>query len=61
MPERKIRYPKSLRDIPRWRQKELAENLLWFFRYTPSERLAYIDREWEETRKFIEKYELTKQ
>ena len=53
-----IQYPASLRDIPRWRQRELEENLRWFSRYPPAKRLAYIDREWEETQHFIRRYRL---
>ncbi len=58
--KKKIIYPKSLKDIPRWRRRELAENLEWFLRFSPVERLRYIDREWEETCTYIEKYSLVK-
>jgi hypothetical protein len=58
MAERTILYPRSLEDIPRWRQRELEADLLWFSRYSPSKRLAYIDREWEQTERFIQKFSL---
>ena len=57
---RKITYPKSLKDIPRWRQRQLAEDLLWFSRFSPCERLRYVDREWEEIQLFIDKFGIQK-
>jgi len=60
MPGKKITYPKSLKDIPRWRQRQLAEDILWFSRYSPVERLNYIDREWKEVQEYIEKFSLRK-
>lgn len=54
----KIKYPETLKDIPKWRQREIEENIRWFLRFTPTQRLEYIDREWEETQKFIEKYSI---
>ena len=57
---RKIVYPKSLRDIPLWRQNQLAQNLLWFSRFSPVERLRYIDQEWKEIQTFINKFGLKK-
>jgi hypothetical protein len=56
MPHKKIVYPKSLRDIPLWRQRQLTQDLLWFSKYSPTERLNYIDREWEEIQTFINKF-----
>ncbi len=56
MADETITYPRSLDDIPLWRQRELEADLVWFSRYPPSERLAYIDREWEETLRFIERF-----
>jgi hypothetical protein len=53
---KKIVYPKSLKDIPLWRRNELEENLLWFLRFSPTERLKYIEREWEETQEFIKRF-----
>jgi len=55
---KKIVYPKTLKDIPLWRQRQLEEDLLWFSRFSPCERLRYIDQEWEEIQGFIEKFGL---
>jgi hypothetical protein len=57
---RKIAYPKSLKDIPSWRKREITQNLLWFSKYSPSERLCFIDQEWEEIQTFIKKFGLRK-
>ena len=51
-------YPKSLKDIPAWRQRQIAEDLLWFSKFSPVERLEYIDREFEEIQDFIRKFGL---
>jgi hypothetical protein len=56
MAVRKIVYPKSLKDIPLWRQRQLAQDIRWFSRFSPVERLRYIDREWEEIQNFIDKF-----
>jgi hypothetical protein len=56
MMSNKIIYPKSLKDIPVWRQRQLARDLLWFSKFSPCERLRYIDREWEEIQTFINKF-----
>jgi hypothetical protein len=56
----KIAYPKSLKDIPVWRQRQLAQDLLWFSKFSPCERLRYIDREWEEIQTFVDKFGLKK-
>jgi len=53
---KKIVYPKSLKDIPLWRQRQLEEDLLWFSKFSPAERLRYIDLEWEEIQNFIDKF-----
>jgi len=60
MPRKKIVYPKSLKDIPAWRQRQLAQDLLWFSKFSPAERLQYIDREWEEIQTYIKKFGLNK-
>jgi len=60
MPGKKIAYPRSLKDIPRWRQRQLAEDLRWFSRYSPTERLDHIDREWAEIQEFIAKFGVKK-
>jgi hypothetical protein len=58
MVPRKIGYPKSLKDIPLWRRRQITQDLLWFSKYSPCQRLRYIDREWEETQTFIKKFGL---
>jgi hypothetical protein len=58
MTNKKIVYPKSLKDIPVWRQRQLAQDLLWFSTFSPNERIRYIDREWEEIQQFIKKFGL---
>jgi hypothetical protein len=60
MMRKKIAYPKSLKDIPVWRQRQLAQDLLRFSKFSPCERLRYIDREWEEIQTFINKFGLKK-
>ena len=52
----KIAYPKLLKDIPPWRSRQLAEDLLWFSKFSPSERLKYVDREWTQIQRFIERF-----
>jgi len=56
----KITYPKSLKDIPLWRRREITQDLLWFTKYSPCERLRFIDQEWEEIQRFISKFGLKK-
>jgi hypothetical protein len=58
MMSKRIVYPKSLKDIPVWRQRQLAQDLLWFSKFSPCERLRYIDREWEEIQIFVNKFGL---
>jgi hypothetical protein len=60
MPGKKITCPQSLKDIPRWRQRQLAEDLRRFSRYSPTERLNHIDREWQEIREFIARFGIEK-
>lgn len=51
-----IVYPNSLKDIPPWRRRQITQDILWFTRYSPVERLDYVDREWAEIQDFIKKY-----
>ena len=53
---RTIVYPKSLKDIPAWRRRQIAQDIQWFTRYSPTERLDYVDREWAEIQDFIKDY-----
>ncbi len=57
---KKIVYPKTLKDIPLWRQRQLEEDLRWFLGFSPVERLECIDREWKEIQDFIKKFGLKK-
>ncbi|MDI6764264.1 MAG: hypothetical protein QME83_14755 [Thermodesulfobacteriota bacterium] len=56
MASKKIVYPRTLKDIPLWRQRQLEEDLLWFSRFSPARRLKCIDREWKEIQDFIKKF-----
>ena len=56
MASKKIVYPQTLKDIPLWRQRQLEEDLLWFSRFSPAQRLECIDREWKEIQDFIKKF-----
>jgi len=56
----KIVYPKTLKDIPLWRQRQIAQDIRWFSRFSPVERLRYIDQEWEEIQEFINRFGLKK-
>jgi len=60
MASKKIVYPKTLKDIPLWRQRQLEEDLLWFSRFSPAQRLECIDREWKEIQDFIKRFGLKK-
>jgi hypothetical protein len=53
---KKIVYPKCLRDIPLWRRRQITQDIVWFSKYTPTQRLDYIDREWEDIQDFIRKF-----
>jgi hypothetical protein len=52
----KIVYPKSLKDIPPWRRRQITQDILWFSRFPPSERLEHTDREWAEIQDFVETF-----
>ena len=53
---KKIVYPRSLKDIPLWRRRQITQDILWFSKYTPSERLDHIDREWKDIQDFIREF-----
>ena len=57
---RKTIYPKSLKDIPSWRRREITQDLLWFSKYSPADRLRFVDQEWKEIQKFINLFGLKK-
>jgi hypothetical protein len=48
-----IVYPKSLKDIPHWRRRQIAQDIEWFSRYSAVERLDYVDREWTESQAIL--------
>ncbi|MBN1103564.1 MAG: hypothetical protein JXL84_09155 [Deltaproteobacteria bacterium] len=56
MSPQKNTYPRSWNDIPLWRRREIARDMSWFLKYSPVERLDYVDREWAEIQDFIKKY-----
>lgn len=56
----KIKYPKTLKDIPSWRQRQIEQDLRWFLRLSPAQRLECVDREWKEIQEFIRKFGLKK-
>jgi hypothetical protein len=58
MATKEILYPKSWKDIPLWRRREITRDMAWFMKYSPVERLNYVDREWVEIQDFIQKYGL---
>jgi hypothetical protein len=60
MAGKRIVYPRSLKEIPLWRRRQITEDILWFSKYTPSERLDYIDREWVDVQEFIRDFSLKK-
>jgi hypothetical protein len=63
IPERTMKaivYPKSLKDIPPWRRRQITQDIRWFSRYSPTERLEYVDREWADIQNFIKEYGLQK-
>ena len=51
-----IVYPKSLKDIPPCRRRQIAQDIQRFTRYSPAERLDYVDREWADIQNFIKEY-----
>jgi hypothetical protein len=56
MAKKEIVYPRSLKDIPLWRRRQITRDILWFTKYTPTERLDHIDREWEDIQDFIRRF-----
>jgi hypothetical protein len=56
-----IVYPKSLKDIPHWRRRQIAQDIEWFSRYSAAKRLDYVDREWAEIQAFIKEYGFSEQ
>jgi hypothetical protein len=57
---KRITYPRSPREIPVWRRRQITQDLLWFSKFSPAQRLQCIDREWDEIQAFISKFGLKK-
>jgi hypothetical protein len=55
-----IVYPKFLKDIPPWRRRQITQDILWFSKYSPTERLEFVDREWADIQNFIKDYSFLK-
>ena len=42
--------------MPLWRRRQIAQDILWFSKYTATERLDHIDREWKDIQDFIREF-----
>jgi len=51
-----IRYPKSVEEIPLEKRQEIEKELIHFLRFSPCERLRYIEKEWIAFMDYIEKF-----
>ncbi len=51
-----IYYPKSVEEIPPERRKEIEKELIHFLRFSPCERLRYVEKEWIDFRDYINKF-----
>ena len=60
MATKKAVYPKFLKDIPLWRRREITRDLLWFSKYSPTERLDFVDREWADIQDYIQRFGILK-
>ncbi|MBN1102712.1 MAG: hypothetical protein JXL84_04770 [Deltaproteobacteria bacterium] len=56
MTTKEIPYPKSWRDIPYWRRRQITQEVSWFRKYSPAQRLDYVDREWRDFQDFIRRF-----
>lgn len=52
----KIRYPKSVEEIPAERQEELEKEIAHFLKLSPCQRLRYVEREWFALQDYIKKF-----
>jgi hypothetical protein len=52
----KIRYPKSIEEIPAERRKELEKEIAHFLKFSPCQRLRYVEREWTALQEYIKKF-----
>ncbi|MBW1854728.1 MAG: hypothetical protein JRJ00_08635 [Deltaproteobacteria bacterium] len=51
-----IHYPKSVEEIPLEKRQEIEKELIHFLRFSPCERLRYIEKEWISFMDYIEKF-----
>jgi hypothetical protein len=51
-----IEYPRSIEDISRERQEELARDIRHFLRFSPFQRLRYVENEWLSLQRYIRKF-----
>ena len=52
----KIRYPDTVKDILPERSEELEKEIAHFLRFSPCERLRYVEREWADLHDYIERF-----
>ena len=52
----KIRYPKHIEEISSERQEELEKDLAHFQRFSPCERLRYVEKEWLAFQDYIRRF-----
>ena len=52
----KIRYPKRIEEIPPERQAELEKEIAHFLKFSPCQRLRYVEREWTALQDYIKKF-----
>ncbi len=55
----KIHYPKRVEDIPPERREELEKDLVHFLKFSPCERLRYVEKEWLAIQDYIRKFGVT--
>ena len=54
--EMNIRYPSKVEDIPDERQEELEKDLAHFLKFSPCERLRYVEKEWLALQNYIKRF-----
>ena len=55
----KILYPKRVEDILPERQEELEKDLAHFLKFSPCERLRYVEKEWLAFQDYIKRFGAT--
>ena len=51
-----IQYPKDLESISAERQEEIEKEIRHFLRFSPCNRLRYIEKEWLALQDYIKKF-----